>query len=264
MIFVAYMLLGAIAGLLAGLFGIGGGVIVVPALVLAFHLQGIAPEIVFYMAVATSLANIIFTSLSAIRTHHKKGAIEWFLVKPISVGMLLGSFLGVNTAVSIPAIYLQASFGGFAIFLSLRMMWSKPAQSELQVPGSIGLGVTGAFIGWVSALFGIGGGNLLVAWLSNRQLVMQKAVATASACGFAIAISGAITNGILGWNHVLLPQYSVGFIYLPALLGIVSTSFIAANYGAKLAHRLSATMLKRLFAWMLLLVGLRMLTSVWF
>ncbi|MFT7179493.1 MAG: putative membrane protein YfcA, partial [Oceanospirillaceae bacterium] len=107
MIFVAYMALGAIAGLLAGLFGIGGGVIVVPALVLAFNLQGINPDVVFYMAIATSLANIIFTSLSAIRTHHKKGAIEWPLVKPIAVGMLVGSIVGVNTALTIPAIYLQ-------------------------------------------------------------------------------------------------------------------------------------------------------------
>ncbi|MFT5929831.1 MAG: putative membrane protein YfcA [Oceanospirillaceae bacterium] len=264
MIFVAYMALGAIAGLLAGLFGIGGGVIVVPALVLAFNLQGITPDIVFYMAIATSLANIVFTSLSAIRTHHKKGAIEWYLVKPIAVGMLLGSFVGVNTALTIPALFLQASFGAFAIFLSLRMMFSPPGAGQLQVPGTLRLGITGTLIGWVSALFGIGGGNLLVTWLSNRQLVMQKAVATASACGFAIAIAGAISNGVLGWGNPMLPPHSLGYIYLPALLGIVSTSFIAASYGAKIAHLLSAKMLKRLFAWMLLLVGLRMLISVWF
>ena len=264
MIFVAYMVLGAIAGILAGLFGIGGGVIVVPALVLAFNLQGIPPEIVFYMAIATSLANIIFTSLGAIRTHHKKAAIEWYLVKPIAVGMLLGAFIGVNTALTIPAIYLQASFGAFAIFLSLRMMLSQTNTSQLQLPGMVALGITGAFIGWVSALFGIGGGNLLVSWLSNRRLVMQKAVATASACGFAIAIAGAASNAVMGWGNPVLPAYSFGYIYLPALLGLVSTSFVAANYGANIAHRLSAQMLKRLFAWMLLLVGLRMLLSIWY
>jgi uncharacterized membrane protein YfcA len=264
MIFVAYMALGAIAGLLAGLFGIGGGVIVVPALVLAFNLQGIDPDVVFYMAIATSLANIIFTSLSAIRTHHKKGAIEWPLVKPIAVGMLVGSIVGVNTALTIPAIYLQASFGAFAIFLSLRMMLSQSGAGPSQLPGIVGLGVAGVLIGWVSALFGIGGGNLLVTWLTNRRLIMQKAVATASACGFAIAIAGAVSNGVLGWGNPILPPHSLGYIYLPALLGIVSTSFIAASYGAKIAHRLSPKMLKRLFAWMLLLVGLRMLISVWF
>ncbi len=264
MIFIAYMALGAIAGLLAGLFGIGGGVIVVPVLVLAFNVQGINPEVVFYMAIATSLANIIFTSLSSIRTHHKKGAIEWPLVKPIALGMLLGSLIGVNTALSIPGIYLQASFGVFAIFLSLRIMLSAAQLGKLSLPGTLGLGATGVFIGWVSALFGIGGGNLLVSWLSNRQLVMQKAVATASACGFSIAIAGAISNAVLGWSQSMLPSYSLGYIYLPALLGIVSTSFIAANYGAKIAHQLSALVLKRLFAWMLLLVGLRMLISIWF
>jgi len=233
-------------------------------LVLAFNLQGINPDIAFYMAIATSLANIMFTSLSAIRTHHKKGAIEWYLVKPIAVGMLVGSTIGVNTAVNIPAIYLQASFGAFAIFLSLRMMLSKAGAGPLQLPGAVGLGITGAIIGWVSALFGIGGGNLLVTWLSNRRLVMQKAVATASACGFAIAIAGAISNAVLGWGNPALPPQSLGYIYLPALLGIVSTSFIAASYGAKIAHLLSPQMLKRWFAWMLLLVGLRMLISVWF
>ena len=264
MIFVAYMVLGAIAGMLAGLFGIGGGIIVVPVLVLAFNLQGINPEIVFYMAIATSLANIIFTSLSAIRTHHKKAAIEWYLVKPIAVGMLGGSFIGVNTALTIPAIYLQASFGAFAIFLSLRMMFSQLGAGTLRLPGTLGLGVTGALIGWVSVLFGIGGGNLLVTWLSNRQLVIQKAVATASACGFAIAIAGAGSNAILGWGNPMLPPHSLGYIYLPALLGIVSTSFIAAAYGSMLAHQLSPQLLKRLFAWMLLLMGLRMLISVWF
>ena len=264
MIFVAYMVLGAIAGMLAGLFGIGGGIIVVPVLVLAFNLQGINPEIVFYMAIATSLANIIFTSLSAIRTHHKKAAIEWYLVKPIAVGMLGGSFIGVNTALTIPAIYLQASFGAFSIFLSLRMMFSQIGAGTLRLPGTLGLVVTGALIGWVSVLFGIGGGNLLVTWLSNRQLVIQKAVATASACGFAIAIAGAGSNALLGWGNPMLPPHSLGYIYLPALLGIVSTSFIAAAYGSMLAHQLSPQLLKRLFAWMLLLMGLRMLISVWF
>ena len=132
------------------------------------------------------------------------------------------------------------------------------------MPGILGLGVAGVLIGWVSALFGIGGGNLLVTWLSNRRLIMQKAVATASACGFAIAIAGAVSNAILGWGNPMLPPHSLGYIYLPALLGIVSTSFVAAAYGSKIAHRLSPQMLKRLFAWMLLLMGLRMLISVWF
>ena len=264
MIFLVYMVFGAIAGLLAGLFGIGGGVIVVPALVLAFNLQGISPEIVFYMAIATSLTNIIFTSLGAIKTHHKKAAIEWYLVKPIAVGMLVGTFIGVNTALTIPAIYLQASFGVFAIFMSLSMMFSQPTATQHHLPGSIALGVTGALIGWISALFGIGGGNLLVTYLTNRRLVIQKAVATASTCGFAIAIAGATSNAVMGWGNPVLPVFSLGYIYLPALLGLVSTSFLAANYGAKIAHQLSARKLKRLFAWMLLIVGLRMLISIWY
>ena len=264
MIFISYMALGAISGLLAGLFGIGGGIIVVPVLVVAFTLQGIDPEILFYMAIATSLANIIFTSVSAIRIHQKKSAIQWFIAKPIALGMLLGSVVGVNTALSIPALYLQASFGVFAIFIGVRMMRSAGIQGSLAIPSSVGLSSVGVGIGWVSVLFGIGGGNLLVAWLSNRGLTIQKAIATASACGFAIAISGAISNAVLGYENPLLPPFSLGYIYLPALTGLVATSFISASYGSKLAHRLSQKMLKQLFAWMLLLAGLRMFISVWF
>ncbi|MDC9719750.1 MAG: sulfite exporter TauE/SafE family protein, partial [Gammaproteobacteria bacterium] len=236
----------------------------VPALVLAFTLQGIDPAVVFYMAVATSLANIVFTSLSAIRTHQSKGAIRWPLVRPIALGMLVGAMLGVNTALSIPAVYLQVSFGAFAIFLAVRMLLPNTGAGNKKLPNNKGLAIAGALIGWISAIFGIGGGNLLVAWLVNRQLVMQQAVATASACGFAIALSGAVSNVVLGLGNDVLPAYSLGYIYLPALVGIISTSFFAASYGAKLAHRLSASLLKRLFAWMLLLVGIRMLLSIWF
>ncbi|MCP4789078.1 MAG: sulfite exporter TauE/SafE family protein [Gammaproteobacteria bacterium] len=262
MLFAMYLALGAFSGLLAGLFGIGGGIIVVPVLVFAFSLQGINPDILMHMAIATSLANIVFTATSAIRTHQKKGAISWHLVKPIALGMLLGSYIGVNTAVAAPGEVLQGLFGAFALYLSAKMIWLTQRPPQKQLPGTRGLAITGTVIGWASAIFGIGGGNLLVSWLVNRGIIMQQAVATAAACGLAIGLAGAITNMLVGWGHPLLPDYSLGYIYLPALVGIVATSAFAANYGAKIAHRLPAKKLQKMFALLLLLAGLRMLASV--
>ncbi len=260
MLFAIYLGLGAFAGLLAGLFGIGGGVIVVPVLVFAFSLQGIEPSVLMHMAVATSLANIVFTSLSAIRTHQKKGAILWGMAKPIALGMLLGSYIGVNTAVAVSGDLLQGIFGFFALYLSAKMLLLSKRPPRKQLPGKTGLTITGTIIGWASAIFGIGGGNLLVSWLVNRGVVMQQAVATAAACGFAIGIVGAITNMFIADNPAL-PDYAIGYVYLPALVGIVATSAIAASYGAKIAHNLPAQRLQQLFAILLLVVGLRMVSQ---
>ncbi len=262
MLFAIYMGLGAFAGLLAGLFGIGGGIIVVPVLVFAFTLQGINAEILMHMAVATSLANIIFTATSAIRTHQKKGAILWGMAKPIAIGMLLGTFIGVNTAVAIPGIVLQGIFGVFALYLSAKMIRLTKRPPQKQLPGTTGLTITGTIIGWASAIFGIGGGNLLVSWLVNRGVIMQQAVATAAACGLAIGLVGAATNIYAGLGHPLLPEYALGFVYLPALLGIIITSTFAASFGAKIAHKLPAKTLQQMFAVLLLLAGLRMLANV--
>ncbi len=262
MLFLIYLILGAFAGLLAGLFGIGGGVIVVPVLVFAFTLQGMEPDVLMHMAVATSLANIVFTAISAIHTHHKKGAILWHLVKPIAGGMLLGAFIGVNTAVSIPGHILQGIFGFFVIYLGVKMLLLTNRPASKTLPRRIGMTVAGTFIGWASAIFGIGGGNLLVSWLVNRGLVMQQAVATAAACGLAIGLVGAATNILVGLGAEDLPAYALGYIYLPALLGIVLTSTIAARFGANVAHKLPAKRLQQMFAMLLLLVGARMLASI--
>ena len=247
MILALYLSLGAVAGLLAGLFGIGGGVIIVPVLIFSFTLQGIETTWLMHMAIATSLASIIFTSISSIITHQKKGAIQWHLAKPIAVGMLLGAFFGVHTAISLPSHWLQGVFGVFVLYLSFKMLiLSRSKAQHKSLPKTTGLSITGVIIGWASALFGIGGGNLLVSWLVNRGLVMQQAVATAAACGLAIGITGTLTNIVTGWQLPDLPEYTIGFVYLPALFGIVMTSATAANIGAKIAHRIPAKRLQQL------------------
>lgn len=257
--FLLYLLLGAGAGVLAGLFGVGGGIIIVPVLVFSFTAQGFDPAILTQMAVGTSLATIIFTSINAVREHHRKGAVNWAIVRWMGLGIVIGAGLGALTAKSIHGEYLQKIIGVFAIAVAIQMAFSLKPKATRGVPGKVGLGAAGAVIGWASAIFGVGGGSMTVPFLSWRSVPMQQAVATSSACGFPIALASALSFILLGWHDPRLPAWSLGFVYLPALLGIALTSMFFARYGVRLAHRLSPVLLKRLFALLLVSVGLSFL-----
>ncbi|WP_409524598.1 sulfite exporter TauE/SafE family protein [Nitrincola sp. MINF-07-Sa-05] len=261
MTLIVYLILGAAAGLTAGLFGIGGGLLIVPVLIFSFELQGESPEVLTHMAIATSLATIVVTSISSILAHHKRGAVNWPVFRLLAVGILFGAILGVNTAVMLPGNALQIALGCFVILVAFQMALNlKPSAGE-PVSGKWELGVAGTGIGWVSAIFGIGGGTLTVPYLSWRRITMQQAVATSAACGLPIALMGALTNIWVGWDAPARPEWSLGYVYLPAFVGIVITSSIFAKVGAKLAHALSQVMLKRIFAVFLLLVGIRFLVT---
>lgn len=260
-VFSIYLLLGAFAGTLAGLFGIGGGLIIVPVLIFSFGLQGFSPEIAAHMAVGTSLATIVFTSLSSIRTHHGHGAIRWDVFRPMAVGIIAGAIAGAWTAALLSGAALELIIGLFVILVGLKMLFEVNPSPGRSTPGNTGLGAAGAGIGWASAIFGIGGGTLTVPYLSWCNVRMQQAVGTSAACGLPIAVAGALGNIWTGWSEPVLPEYSLGFIYLPALIGIILTSVLFARVGANLAHRLNAKVLKRVFAILLLLVGLRFLLS---
>ncbi|WP_250656855.1 sulfite exporter TauE/SafE family protein [Alkalimarinus coralli] len=261
MVVLLYLVLGAIAGLLAGLFGIGGGLIIVPVLVFSFAYQGISPDVLTHMAVGTSLATIVFTSLSSVKTHHEKGGVRWELFKPMTVGIVLGAALGVYTAAELSGPVLQKVIGVFAIVMAAQMGFGLKPKPAREVPGNKGLMGVGAGIGWASAIFGIGGGSLSVPFLTWCNVRMQQAVGTSAACGLPIAVSAAVTNIYKGWGEPALPEWSAGFIYLPAFIGIVMTSVYFARVGAKLAHKLSAEKLKRIFALLLVFVGLRFLLA---
>ncbi|MBB5322679.1 sulfite exporter TauE/SafE family protein [Marinobacter oulmenensis] len=256
-----YLLLGALAGTMAGLFGIGGGLVIVPVLIFSFGLQGISPDVAAHLAVGTSLSTIVFTSISSIRTHHMHGAVRWDLFRPMTVGVVGGAVLGAWTAALLSGAALELIIGIFVILVATKMLLEANPKPGRDVPGRAGLGVAGAFIGWVSAIFGIGGGTITVPYLSWCNVRMQHTVATSAAIGFPIAASGAAGNIWAGWGHEGLPDLSVGFIYVPALVGIVATSVFFARFGARLAHRLDARLLKRIFACVLILVGLRFLLS---
>ena len=230
MLFVGYLVLGAFAGMLAGLFGIGGGLIIVPVLVLSFHAQGVAPEIITHLALGTSLPTMIFTGFSSLRAHQEAGAVDWVMIRRLGAGMLIGAWLGGMTANLLSASTLNIIIGCFAWTMALQMGLNLRPKAERHLPGPVGTGIAGAVIGWLSALFGIGGGSMTVPYLSLSYLYA-------------------------GWGHTDLPEWSVGYIYLPALLGIVLTSTQFARVGARLAHKLSPKRLKQAFALLMLLVG---------
>lgn len=256
--FALYLLLGGFAGVMAGLFGVGGGLLIVPVLVFSFTAQGFDPLILTHLAVGTSLATIIFTSFNSILTHHRLGAVLWPVVGWMTLGIMLGAALGSVTAAAIQGPLLQKIIGVFAIVVSVQMGFSLQPKASSGVPGKPVLTVAGGVIGW-AAIFGIGGGSLTVPFLTWRSVSMQKAVATSAACGLPIAVAGALSFVVVGWQDAHLPDWSVGFVYLPALVGIAITSMFFARIGALLAHRLSPLMLRRLFALLLLGVGLNFL-----
>ncbi|MFP6848453.1 MAG: sulfite exporter TauE/SafE family protein [Pseudomonas sp.] len=254
-----YLVLGAAAGTLAGLFGVGGGIIIVPALVLSFAAQGFDPAVLTHLAVGTSLASIIFTSINSVFEHHRKGAVLWWVFAWMTLGILLGAGIGAKTATAIQGPMLQKIIGVFAIIVSLQMALELKPKASSTVPGKPGLTLAGGVIGWASAIFGIGGGSLTVPFLTWRGVSMREAVATSSACGLPIAFASALSFIWLGWHNPELPEWSLGFVYLPALAGIAITSMYFARVGARLAHKLSPLLLRRLFALLLFSVGLSFL-----
>lgn len=261
MLLLTYLILGACAGLIAGLFGIGGGLIIVPVLVFSFELQGMSPAILTHAAVGTSLATIVVTSISSVRAHHAKQGVRWDLFKPLALGIIVGAVLGVKTAGQLSGPILQLIIGCFALLIAAQMGLGLKPKPHRQVPGTTGLGIVGAGIGYGSAIFGIGGGSMTTPYLSWCNVRIQQAIGTSAACGLPIAVTGALVNIEEGWGNPALMPWSLGYIYLPAFIGIVLTSAICARYGAKLAHRLPEKALKRAFAVLLLLVGCRFLMT---
>lgn len=256
---ILYLLIGAASGTLAGLFGIGGGLVIVPVLIYSMQAQGVPAEVLTHLAVGTSLSAITLTSVNSILEHQRYGSVLWPVVRMMTLGIVLGTALGALTVAQLQGEFLQQLIGVFALVMALQVAIGFNPKASRPVPSKPGLVVAGGAIGWVSALFGIAGGSLTVPFLLWRSVSMQKAVATSAACGFPIALVGGVSFAFTGWQAEGLPEWSTGFVYWPALVGVAATSMPFARVGAKLAHRIEAKKLKRLFAVMLLLVGLNFL-----
>lgn len=250
--------IGAIAGLLAGLFGIGGGLVLVPFLAWLYSSLEFNPDLTMVMAVATSLATIIVTSVSSVTAHHRLNAVNWPTVVQLVPGIVLGSVLGSLFADRLAADQLRSLFAFFLLYVAFQMAFQiTPARGIVRPSGGL-LVAAGTFIGALSTTLGIGGGTLTVPFLVASNYSIRNAVANSSACGLPIALSGTATYVVLGWGNAQLPNWSLGYIYLPAFFGIIAGSISFAQLGARLAHSLPTRRLKRLFALVVLGVALKM------
>lgn len=251
-----YAATGIVAGFLAGLFGVGGGLIVVPALMYCFFLQGFDPAVSMHMAVGTSLATIILTSISSMRAHHAHGAVQWLIVRQMTLGILLGGFIGALVAKNLRSDTLQFVFAVFEMLVAIKLFSNASVKTIREsMPGRLTFNLVAVFISAISAIVGIGGGTLSVPFLRWAGLSIQKAIATSAALGLPIAISGTLAFIWTGSGNALLPEASIGFIYLPALLGVGLLSILLAPLGARVAHRLPAMVLQRVFASGLLIIA---------
>lgn len=253
----AYPLLGVTAGVMAGLLGVGGGLIIVPVLIWLFAAQGMAPELIVHTAVGTSLATIVPTSLSSIRAHHARGAIDWGWVQLLAPGLLLGAFAGAWLADTLNAQWLQRVFALFAITVAVQMLRGGQPKGQSVMPGRGGVALVGGLIGLVSGVVGIGGGSMTVPYLSWRGVDIRRAVASSAACGLPIAIAGAV--GFVLTGPAADNPFSAGYLNWPAALLVAAFSVMSAPYGAGLAHTLPIGTLKRIFAVLLTIVGIKLL-----
>ena len=255
----AYIAVGVIAGLIAGMLGLGGGVVIVPALALVFPLLHIPPSVLMQLAIGTSLAVIVPTSMSSTWAHYRRGAVEGRLVRLLLPGLVPGAVLGGWLADKLPSAMLSRIFGVFVLGVATQIFFNATAPGRRPLPGATGLLATGAVIGTASTLLGIGGGSLTVPFLSYCRLDMRRAVATSSACGLVLGAVGAAVFLWAGRHRADLPPGAFGYVYLPAFLGIAVASVATASLGTRLAHSLPVPTLKRAFAVFLALAGLRML-----
>jgi uncharacterized membrane protein YfcA len=259
-LFLELAVLGLGSGFLAGLLGIGGGMIMVPFLTIILSARGVGAELAVKMAIASSMATIVFTSLSSVRAHNKRGAVRWDLVKSLAPGIVLGAAIasmGVFTVLKGSTLALFFAF--FVGFSATQMFLDKKPAANRQIPGQVGLLGAGSVIGFLSGLVGAGGGFVSVPFMTWCNVAIHNAVATSAALGFPIAFANAVGYVVSGSHLTDLPPYSLGYIWLPALAVIASCSVITAPIGAAVAHNLPVKRLKKIFASILYLLAAYML-----
>ncbi|KAF0191883.1 MAG: hypothetical protein FD165_1606 [Gammaproteobacteria bacterium] len=256
---VSYLVLGSAVGVVAGLFGVGGGLIIVPALVMLFGYQQLFPDVAVHVAIGTSLATIIVTSIASTRAHHRHGAVLWDAVRGLAPGLLIGTLLGALIANLLSTNALRWVFGIFELVVAAQIALDVKPSPHRTLPGIAGMSLVGTFIGAVSSLIGIGGGTLTTPFLLWCNKAIHNAVATSAACGLPIAVGGTISFIIVGWNVTGDAPYTSGYVYWPAAAGIGAATLVFAPLGARLAHRLPRRTLKLWFAALLAVLGTRML-----
>ncbi len=242
-------LLGIGTGFLAGLLGIGGGMLMVPFITIIMSGRDVPPDLAVKMAIATSMATIIFTSVSSVRAHHKRGAVRWDIVQRLAPGIILGSIVSsLGVFALLKGSHLAIFFGVFVAFSATQMFLDKKPKPTRQMPGTFGQLGAGGFIGFLSGLVGAGGGFISVPFMTWCNVAIHNAVATSAALGFPIAVANVAGYVVAGQGVQGLPEGSFGYIWLPALLVIALCSVFTAPMGARAAHALPVGKLKRVFA----------------
>lgn len=257
-----FLLTGTVSGILSGLLGVGGGLIIVPILAILFSWMHFPETYLMHMALGTSLATMLTTSISSARAHHQRGNVNWHVVKRIAPGVMLGALAGTLIAGQLNNYWLKIVFIVFVFCAATQLILNLSPNPHRQLPGRTGIGLVGTLIGMISSLVGIGGGTLSVPFLLYCNSDIKRAIGTSAAIGFPLAAAGALGYFLLGHNQPGLPPCSLGYIYLPALVGIALTSMLTAPTGARLAHGLPILTLKRLFAILLYSIGFKMLYGI--
>ncbi len=254
------LVLGLCSGFLAGLLGIGGGMLMVPFLTWMISQRGVSADMAVKMAIATSMATIMFTSISSVRAHHKRGAVRWDLVRGLAPGILLGGLTaGAGIFALLKGSWLALFFAAFVGFSAFQMLLDKKPKPSRQMPGTAGQVGAGAGIGLLSGLVGAGGGFVSVPFMTWCNVPMHNAVATSAALGFPIALANTIGYVIGGWNVPAALPGAFGYLFIPALLVIAAASVTMAPLGARAAHAMNVRQLKRAFAYLLFALAAYML-----
>ena len=257
-----YLGMGLFVGFFAGLLGIGGGLILVTLMVYLFSIQGFPQDRLLHLALGTSLTSIVFTSISSLRAHHKHGAVRWDILRTVVAGLVLGTLLGTVVADQMKSKYLAIFFVVFVYYSAVQMFADVKPKPSRQLPGRAGMSLSAIAIGVVSSLVGVGGGVMTIPLMSLCNVPMRQAIGTSAALGLPIAIAGSIGFIITGLGKDHLPPLSVGYVYLPALTGIVIGTFFTVPWGARMAHSMPVTRLKKIFAIILFLLATKMLWSL--
>lgn len=259
---IVYLMMGLFVGFFAGLLGIGGGTMLVTLMVFTFTVQGFPTDRVVHLALGTSLTSIVFTSISSLRAHNRHGAVRWEIFRQATPGLVIGTLLGAFVADLMDSRYLAIFFVAFVYYSAAQMFRnSKPSPSR-RLPGAAGMSVATTGIGVLSSLVGAGGGVLTIPLMVMCNVPLRQAIGTSAALGLPIALAGAVGYGGNGLAQEHLPPFSIGYIYIPALVGIVAGTFITVPAGARAAHTMPVGRLKRIFAVILFLLATKMLWSL--
>lgn len=251
--------MGIFGGFAAGLLGIGGGMILVPFMTMIFESLQVPPQLIVHMAIATCLATILFTSISSVRAHHLQGAVQWRIVRLLSPGILVGSWIGPWIGKQMNTMVMALFFGIFVAVAATQMLIDTKPGAHRDLPGPGGMFAAGGVVGVLAGLVGAGGGFVSIPFMTWCNVRIHSAVATSAALGFPIALAGTLSNIYFGWGEADLPKYSFGFIYLPALAVIATASVLMAPLGARTAHKWPVQRLRKVFAFILYALAIYML-----